>query len=92
MIKEPAAAVASVKKRDPLLNDKIEQDRIKMTLDYAIITQNVLQNGYSHVDMARLSRTLQQVAPAFGMKATPAADQVYTDKYLPPRAELKTAQ
>ncbi len=92
MIKDPAGAVASVKTRDPLINDKVEQDRIKMTLDYAIITPNVLDNGYSNVDMARLEGTLAQVAPAFNMKATPVATQVYTDKYLPPRAELKVAR
>jgi NitT/TauT family transport system substrate-binding protein len=92
MIKDPAGAVASVKTRDPLINDKIEQDRIKMTLDYAIITPNVLDHGYSNVDMARLEGTLAQVAPAFNMKSTPAAAQVYTDKYLPPRDELKVAR
>ena len=55
---DPAGAVASVKTRDPLINDKIEQDRIKMTLDYAIITPNVLDHGYSNVDMARLEGIL----------------------------------
>ncbi len=92
MIQDPAAAVASVKTRDPLLNDKVERDRIKMTLDYGIITPNVLEHGYSNVDMARLASTLAQVAPAFNMKTTPAASQVYTDKYLPARDELKVAR
>jgi NitT/TauT family transport system substrate-binding protein len=92
MIKDPAAAVAAVKTRDPLINEKIEQERIKMTLDYAIITPNVLDHGYSNVDMARLESTLAQVAPAFNMKTTPAASAVYTDKYLPPRDELKVAR
>jgi NitT/TauT family transport system substrate-binding protein len=92
MIKEPAAAVASVKARDPLINEQIEQDRIKMTLDYAIITPNVLDNGYSNVDMARLQGMLEQVAGPFNMKSTPAAAQIYTDKFLPPRDELKVAR
>ena len=92
MIKNPDAAIASVKKRDPLLNGDVEKARIKATLDYAIITPNVLKNGMSNVDTARLDRTLKQVAKAFDMKATPAAAQVYTDKYLPPRSELKIEQ
>ncbi len=92
MIKDPAAAVAAVKTRDPLINEKIEQERIKMTLDYAIITPNVLDHGYSSVNMARLENTLAQVTPAFNMKTTPAAGQIYTDKYLPPRDELKVAR
>lgn len=92
MIKDPAAAVASVKKRDPLINDEIEKLRIKMTLDYAFITPNVMKNGMSNVDTARLERTIKQAASAFNMKATPAAAQVYTDRYLPPRADLKISQ
>jgi NitT/TauT family transport system substrate-binding protein len=92
MIQDPAAAVASAKTRDPLLIDKVEMDRIKMTLDYAIITPNVLEHGYSNVDMGRLANTLAQVAPAFNMKAPLPATQVYTDKYLPPRDELKVAR
>jgi NitT/TauT family transport system substrate-binding protein len=91
MIADPGAAVASVRKRDPLINDKIEEDRIKMTLDYAIVTANVKQNGYSNVDPERLQQTLQQVAPTFGIKTVPVAAQVYTDKYLPPQSELKMA-
>ena len=53
------------------------------------ITPNVLQNGMSNVDMARLGRTLQAVTKPFELKATPIAAQIYTDKYLPPRVELK---
>jgi len=88
MRKDPAAAVASVKKRDPLINDQVEMDRIKMSLDYMFISPNVLKNGVSNVDMARLGRTLKQSAKAFGIANPPSAEEIYTDKYLPPRSEL----
>jgi NitT/TauT family transport system substrate-binding protein len=88
MIKDPDAAVASIKKRDPLINDQIEKDRIKMSLDYMFITPDVLKNGVSNVDMARLDRTLKQAAKAFDIKSPPPAAEVYTDRYLPPRSEL----
>lgn len=88
MIKDPAAAVASIKKRDPLIKDDLEKDRIKMSLDYMFITPNVLKNGVSDVDMARLDRTLKQAAKAFDIKVVPTAAEVYTDRYLPPRSEL----
>jgi NitT/TauT family transport system substrate-binding protein len=89
MHKNPQAAVDSVKKRDPLLDGKVELSRVKMSLDYMFITPNVLQNGLSNVDMGRLDKSLQQVAKAFGLKTAPTAAQVYVDKYLPPRNELK---
>ena len=86
---DPDAAVASVEKRDPLLKADIEKERIKMSLDYMFISPNVMKNGMSDVDMARLERTLKQVAKPFEIKTVPTAPQVYVDKYLPPRSELK---
>lgn len=92
MIKDRNGAIASLKKRDPLLNEEIEKTRIQMSLDYMYITPNVLQNGMSNVDMARLDRTIKMVAKPFELKTVPRPEQVYTDKYLPPRNELKITQ
>jgi NitT/TauT family transport system substrate-binding protein len=89
MMNEPDKAITSLKMRDPLINGDVEKARIKMSLDYMFITPDVLKNGMSNVDMARLDRTLQAVAKPFELKVTPTAAQVYTDKYLPPRDELK---
>lgn len=91
MIKDPKAALATVKKRDPLLDDKIEMARAEISLKYMLITDHVLKFGLSQVDMARLQKTLDDVAPAFGINPTPKASDVYTDKYLPPAADLKIA-
>src|ERR1700733_5758830 len=84
MIKDPAAAVASIKKRDPLVSADVEKDRIKMSLDYRMITENVLKNGASNVEPARLEGSVRDVAEAFGIKKVPPASEVYTDQYLPP--------
>jgi NitT/TauT family transport system substrate-binding protein len=89
--KDPATAIKSLQKHYPLLNVEIETLRLKMSMDYFYITPNVLQNGLSNVDMARLDRTIKSVAKPFELKTIPPASQVYTDKYLPPRADLKLA-
>lgn len=92
MIKDPDAAITATKKRDPLIQGDIEKGRIKMSLDYMFISPNVLENGMSNVDIARLDRTLKQVVKPFELKTVPTAAQVYTDKYLPPRDELRLRQ
>ena len=89
MITDPKAALATIKKRDPLLDDAIELARMKISLEYMLITDHVLKHGLSQVDMARLQKTLDDAAPAFGIKPTPKASDVYTAKYLPPATELK---
>ncbi len=92
LITDPDAAVASVKKHDPLVLPEIEKARIKMTFDYGVLTPNVLANGYSHIDPAKMQEMLKQIAEGLQLKAVPSADEVYTDAYLPPRSELKVAK
>lgn len=89
MIRDRNLAFASVKKRDPLLNEELEKARIQMSLDAMFMSPNVEKNGMSNVDRARLGRTIEQVAKAFQMKSTPMIDEVYTERYLPPRADLR---
>jgi|LakMenEpi03Aug12_release.lakeMendotaPanAssembly.Ray.scaffolds.fasta_scaffold279181_1 NitT/TauT family transport system substrate-binding protein len=89
MIRDRDAAMASIKKRDPLVNDEIEKARIQLSLDAMFLSRNVLENGMSNVDMTRLSRTLDQAAEAFQVKTKQSAADTYTDRYLPPRSELR---
>ncbi|MEO7405192.1 MAG: ABC transporter substrate-binding protein, partial [Burkholderiales bacterium] len=89
MIRDRDLAVKSVQKRDGLLNDELEKARIQMSLDAMFMSPQVVQNGLSNVDKARLARSIDQVAKAFQMKTVPSVDEVYTDRYLPPRAELR---
>jgi NitT/TauT family transport system substrate-binding protein len=85
--KEPAVALAALKAREPLTEDAVESERLKLSIDWSIATPWVRQHGLSDVDQQRLSRTVNQVAAAFGV-AAPKASEVYTDKYLPARADL----
>jgi NitT/TauT family transport system substrate-binding protein len=88
MIDDRSKAMASLKTFDPLLNDDIEKDRMVLSLNTMLVTQNVLKNGYSAVDMGRLDKMLKAVTPAFNI-AIPSAVDVYTDKYLPSAADRK---
>jgi NitT/TauT family transport system substrate-binding protein len=86
MVDNLKVSMASLKTYDNLLNDEVEKERMVISLRDMLITPNVLKNGFSTVDMARLERTMQQVAPVFKITA-PAAADVYTDRFLPPAAE-----
>jgi NitT/TauT family transport system substrate-binding protein len=86
MIDNPDASMQSLKTYDSLLNDEIEKSRMVISLRDMLITPNVLKNGFSSVNTGRLDRTLGQVASIFDI-ATPAASDVYTDRYLPSAQE-----
>jgi NitT/TauT family transport system substrate-binding protein len=89
MIADPAAAVESVRKRDPLIKPDIERERILFTVQSVHDTPAVRQHGLGVVNKERLARTLVQVAEAFQMKRSVSADEIFTDKYYPPAAERK---
>lgn len=89
MIADPAAAVASVSKRDPLIKPDIERERLLFTVKSVHDTPAVRQNGMGVVNKERLSRTLEQVSEAFNMKRAVSADEIFTDKFYPPKSELK---
>lgn len=91
MIKDPAYALSTIKKKDPLLDDAIEMARLKITLQFILITDHVEQQGLSQVDMRRLQTTLDDVAGPFEIKPPPKAASVYTAQYLPPASELRIA-
>jgi len=88
-IADPRGAVAAVKARNSMLEDELEVEAQKFS-DTLVLTDNVRKNGLSYVTRERLDRTLKQLSEALGV-AMPPADRVWTERYLPPAAELKVA-
>src|SRR5581483_10681409 len=85
--KDPAAAIAAIKKRDPLADGDLELKRLGLVNDELLATETVRKQGIGTVDPARLARMIDTIVEAYGIKAPPKPEQIYTDKYLPPAAE-----
>jgi NitT/TauT family transport system substrate-binding protein len=87
-IADPAVAIAAIKKREPLIDEKVERGRLQLVIDDAIVTDRVKRDGLGAVDPERMKQTIAMVAKSFNI---PAADtsSVYSPDYLPPRAELR---
>jgi NitT/TauT family transport system substrate-binding protein len=90
-ITDPKAAIASLKKRNPLVEDDIETLALDIANRLAVVTPNTKKNGLSFVTPERLKRTVAQASEAFEVPM-PKVDEMWTDKYLPPRAELMLPQ
>jgi NitT/TauT family transport system substrate-binding protein len=87
-IADPAVSIAAIKKREPLLDEKVERSRLERVIKNAIVTDRVKREGLSAVDPERLKHTIDMVAATFNIPALePAA--IYRPDYLPPRAELR---
>ncbi|HJQ57818.1 MAG TPA: ABC transporter substrate-binding protein [Vineibacter sp.] len=92
VIADPKLGIAAAKKRDPLIDEALETRRLAMSLDTNIMTPFVKANGMGDVDPARFSRSIADVAEAFGLPSAPAADKVFSNKFLPPKADRMVAK
>jgi NitT/TauT family transport system substrate-binding protein len=87
-IADPTVAIAAIKKREALIDEKVERGRLDLVIDNAIVTDRVRREGLSAVDPERMRRTIEMVAKSFNLPA-PEMSSVYTPDYLPPRTELR---
>ncbi|MSP98503.1 MAG: ABC transporter substrate-binding protein [Betaproteobacteria bacterium] len=87
MVANPKVAIASLMKRDKLLNFDIEMLRYELIRDVGLLTPHVAKSGVSTVDRARYERAAALVAEAFNLKAKPTMEDTYTDRFLPPQSE-----
>jgi NitT/TauT family transport system substrate-binding protein len=87
MLRDPKAAMASLKKRDPLLNDDVELARLQLILDRTMLTPFFKANGFGSVVPERMARAVKVNAEAFGVANPPSPETLYSVKYLPPQSE-----
>jgi NitT/TauT family transport system substrate-binding protein len=87
--KDPESAIKSVMKRNETGDEKIELERLKMSLRDNFITPWVRQNGVGGVDMARMAKSIDQIALTYDFKNRPKAEDIFTSEYLPPASERK---
>ncbi|MBK5962336.1 ABC transporter substrate-binding protein [Rhodoplanes elegans] len=88
-IKDPESAIKSVMKRNETADEKTELARLKMSLRDNFVTPWVKENGLGGVDMARLSKSIDQIGITYEFKAKPKAEDVFTSEFLPPAADRK---
>jgi NitT/TauT family transport system substrate-binding protein len=89
-VRDPAAAVDSVIKRNDVAKKDIELERLRMALKDNISTPEVKANGYGVVDMARLDKSIDQIALTYEFKAAkPKGSDIFDASFLPTAAERK---
>jgi NitT/TauT family transport system substrate-binding protein len=83
-IADPDRAIAAIKKRDPLIDAKVERARLDVVVRNAILTDRVRRMGLGDVEPARMQQTVDMVAMTFNL---PVLD--VSSVYRPPRADLQ---
>ena len=87
VIADNKLGIAAAKKKDPLIDEALETERLQISLQTNIFTPYVKANGMGDVDPARFARSVALVSDAFGLSPAPAPDKIFTNKFLPPKAD-----
>jgi len=88
-VKDPAAAVDSVIKRNDVAKKDVELERLNMALRANILTPEVMQDGFGGVDPGRLDKSIDQIALTYDFKAKPKGSDVFDSSFLPAAADRK---
>jgi NitT/TauT family transport system substrate-binding protein len=86
-VKDPEGAIKSLMKRNQIADEKVELDRLRMSIKDNVRTPWVTANGYGGIDEARLARSIEQIAVTYDFTAKPKPGDVFTSEYLPPKGE-----
>ncbi len=86
-IANPSLAIASLKKRDPLVDESLERRRLDLVIANAIVTDHIKKAGLGAVEMDRMQKTIDLITMTYNRPTMKAADLYHAD-YMPPRSEL----
>ena len=86
-IRDPAAAVDSVVKRNDAVRKDVELERLRLALKDNILTPEVEANGFGAIDMARLDGAIVQLALTYDFKTKPKAGDIFDPSFQPPVAD-----
>lgn len=85
-VANPAAAMAYVKQREAMIDEKVELERWRITQGY-VLGADTREHGVGDVRAAFVEAQVKEVAQTFGLKSQPDPKWVYNLAFLPPKAE-----
>ena len=87
VIADPKASIATVKARDGIIDVALEERRLKLALDAAVLTPDARREGFGMALGPRLALMSSQVSDAFGTRERVKASAVWNGDFLPSAAE-----
>ncbi len=88
VIANPDPAIDYVKARDGIIDMALEKRRLRMAIDAVVASPDARTEGFGVVVPGRLALMASQVSDAFVTKTRIDPGAVWTDSFLPSKAEL----
>jgi NitT/TauT family transport system substrate-binding protein len=88
-VKQPAAAVDSVLRRNDAARKTVELERLNMAIRDNFVTPEVKANGYGGIDATRFAAAIDQLGLTFKFKTKLKLEDIFDASYLPAAADRK---
>lgn len=85
-IANPGEAIKYNKEFDGLIDEKLELEKLKITL-HSIDTEFARLHGLGSIDKRDLESQIESISAVFNLKTTPNIDQIFNPMFLPPVGE-----
>lgn len=82
-VANPAAAIAALKKSAPLVDEKLETEKLQWLIKNQIVTAESKADGLGGVRAARMDKAIDTLTKAFQLPAQVKLADVYSAEYLP---------
>jgi NitT/TauT family transport system substrate-binding protein len=79
----PSAAIAALKKQTPLIDEKLELEKLQWLIKNQIVTAESKADGMGGVRKDRIDKSVALLTKAFQLPGTPTAADLITDAFLP---------
>lgn len=89
VIANPDEGIAAAKRRDGLINEGLERERLLLAFNTHVLTPDSRAFGLGSARRERVERNIRAVAKAFGLPTTLSVEQIWTERFLPPIAERR---
>lgn len=91
IVAQPRLALEALKATDPLVDEAIEAERLRMALADNVLTERVRREGWGGADAARLAASIDQVSAALDLPRRIAPADLFDAGFLPPAEERRIA-
>ena len=89
-VKDPAAAIDSVLRRNNVATKSLELERLQLALRDNVLTPEVQAKGFGAIDTARLDKAIEQISRAYPFKSgRPKAEDIFDSSFLPAESERR---
>jgi NitT/TauT family transport system substrate-binding protein len=88
-VANPAAAIAALKKQSPLVDEKLELEKLLWLIKNQIVDPESSADGLGGIRTARMDKAVTMLSKAFELPGTPSSADIFTSAYLPETAIRK---